>query len=1578
MQTNKSLQVELPGDVFDLDIETVVHPLNVFLDLKMLDRLSQFANALQSNKPVGENLEGLAHLHASTREQELKSSRIRAGVQGGLCIVLYSTGVPRGEQIVLRVSDQVGPRATTHMHSDQSEAVWLVEFDQLSASLDRQSGPAATLYSHLHRASTERTFFEAQMRNTQNEVVIPLEVAIRTDRWKPSFTFVQDITLSDTLPDEAWHQENLGSFWNFFSIFEGRGHQQAMAEATDYSKVIVTLRFPSSHVDLSKSDYDLIVKLLGSGSSDADSDATSPRSRKPEQRPNTINLAEAVSSPNLLDARRRSSLDYPYGELVQKRQNALALNVFFTQGNWVFRENTRREDAEANEGKNNSSPPPHCYELEFVKLHIFQLMQHAGMDANYTVLTGEDFIIHDTISFDNTTPVAERIHRMRKEEVRPMFRGLIQTGRGNTECRFMFDEVVMHHHKGLNWLISLSGFFAPSKSEEEKQRDHERKKALRARRKQHAAQQSNDELAASAFRIGLAFNQLEIEYTSRLLPSQAMATIDLLSVSSEDIVAGSDEDVFRGTLKTLTVYLMDTMRQRSVSSSISDSTDRSGIGGSGLRRRASSITSSGLPPGGSAGYWQQKGYTKVASLDHLDWDIISRSPAYHVEANLPELEINVVSDPSPTCSLTACSDSLQTLLDLVGEWTAPAQKDPNAPEQQKPEPKADLNPLAAALNQVQWDDVAANAFAPKTRPNERKPPRDKHRPGRSNSGGKTSGSQPSSSSTAKKQSSLAAQIKAAEDYDPSASSSGRFVIREDYLSSSSSPDVGRKGKGKEKQESSSHQLQRQHPDARTRPTAKAKAKARAKATKDGEPVRTRRRRRGSDDSGDSSSDIDVDWSSSSTIVDSWDDVVEGEEATQHKAEPKAADPWEQTFADEEEEDYDDEEEEGDEEENDDNEEEGGDVVDGEKIGLERGRKYKLVVEKFPAADAPRQPAETVPTPIMPSNVPPREPQARWLTGDAPQLDGLLIDDFARAPPKSADFGFTLPEGYPLPKLRVFARVDVVVRLVGGADWATPTGSLVASTTSSSGGAAASTDGSDGSWKALPKAGSRNEEVNMQIAVTNLEIQLNELVPGTQHVRRLVVSVGEVEVQDNVPSSDVKTFMCYDRDRPRETGSSMLAVQMECVRPDRAAKPEAEEWRLKVRSLPLRLYIDQDALEFLVQYFSAMEGSPIIPEGEPLYFQSCEVKSVHLKVDYQPKQLDYNALYGDNKVAFFAKAVPLRAAEIHLKPVRVKGRGWDELLGKRLVEAYLPYISRTQLSSVVAGIAPIRSLLNITSGVGDLIYTPMQQWQKDGRILTGLQRGASTALHKWLVEGLNVGTNLTAGAQYVLEAADYYLGGSGGSIAGSSMYAHAPATTEAGMRDAYSSVSRELGAAAHRIVAVPLDQYQTHGATGYLSSLASGVPLAILRPIIGVTEGVTKTLIGVQKWVDPALEDEIATKFKKKPKSQADHHHQYHHRHRQPGVTESRIFASDDDDDYYSRSIDNEEGDTLASQVGGAFYYGASVLGSALPRFGSAAPDSLESSSSYPASPASAFTRRYVSAHCDDNFSDDDSTDDSDV
>jgi len=136
-------------------------------------------------------------------------------------------------------------------------------------------------------------------------------------------------------------------------------------------------------------------------------------------------------------------------------------------------------------------------------------------------------------------------------------------------------------------------------------------------------------------------------------------------VSSNDIVLGSNEDEFRGVLQTLVVYLLNT---RASVASFSDENNEPRV----LRNRASSfdkLTSS------SASYWQQKGYKKVASLDKLEWDIISRSSAYFEESHLPQLEvalisyrlfttfskpphslqINVASSQSPTFTLSVCN-----------------------------------------------------------------------------------------------------------------------------------------------------------------------------------------------------------------------------------------------------------------------------------------------------------------------------------------------------------------------------------------------------------------------------------------------------------------------------------------------------------------------------------------------------------------------------------------------------------------------------------------------------------------------------------------------------------------------------------------------------------------------------------------------------------------------------------------------------------------------------------------------------------------------------------------------------------
>jgi hypothetical protein len=118
--------------------------------------------------------------------------------------------------------------------------------------------------------------------------------------------------------------------------------------------------------------------------------------------------------------------------------------------------------------------------------------------------------------------------------------------------------------------------------------------------------------------------------------------------------------------------------------------------------------------------------------------------------------------------------------------------------------------------------------------------------------------------------------------------------------------------------------------------------------------------------------------------------------------------------------------------------------------------------------------------------------------------------------------------------------------------------------------------------------------------------------------------------------------------------------------------------------------------------------------------------------------------------------PLEDATMVLDRVKVKGvRGIDKLMNA-LVSAWLPHITSTQIPGVVSGVAPIRSLVNIGTGVADLILLPFDQYKKDGRIVKGIQHGVSSFARTTTSEAVKLGTKLAMGAQVVLEQADQIL------------------------------------------------------------------------------------------------------------------------------------------------------------------------------------------------------------------------------
>ena len=180
-------------------------------------------------------------------------------------------------------------------------------------------------------------------------------------------------------------------------------------------------------------------------------------------------------------------------------------------------------------------------------------------------------------------------------------------------------------------------------------------------------------------------------------------------------------------------------------------------------------------------------------------------------------------------------------------------------------------------------------------------------------------------------------------------------------------------------------------------------------------------------------------------------------------------------------------------------------------------------------------------------------------------------------------------------------------------------------------------------------------------------------------------------------------------------------------------------------------------------------------------------------------------------------------------------GWGRLF-ELLNDLWTPDVKATQLAEVISGVAPIRSVVNVGSGVADLILLPISQYKKDGRIVRGVQKGAKAFVKSTAIEAVKMGAKLATGTQVILEQAEGILGGnfeapitaetvqvsSGDDFVFDgdevdeelaelkSKYAQQPADVKEGVQIAYRSLRKNLSSAAQTILAVPMEVYERSG------------------------------------------------------------------------------------------------------------------------------------------------------------------------
>jgi hypothetical protein len=364
-----------------------------------------------------------------------------------------------------------------------------------------------------------------------------------------------------------------------------------------------------------------------------------------------------------------------------------------------------------------------------------------------------------------------------------------------------------------------------------------------------------------------------------------------------------------------------------------------------------------------------------------------------------------------------------------------------------------------------------------------------------------------------------------------------------------------------------------------------------------------------------------------------------------------------------------------------------------------------------------------------------------------------------------------------------------------------------------------------------------------------------------------LSIHSVLVTHRLNSEDVhyKVFGSWISPmKPRDASRPLLSMSVIGLLNE--TNPSSPEFRITVSILPVRCHLTEGFISFVKDIAAVLDNVRVqetesIGTSSSFYCQYLYINPLEIKIDYHASSVNLKALKNGDFLQLL-NVFPLDGLELSLKPVKLLGLNSPKVVTNAILEIWVTDIYKNQLHKIITGTSPFRGISAVGANVKGLFVVPLSDYKRGKRVVwKHITKGAQNLLQSVATETLSLTHQVSMFvANTITDIAldgpgkitgtseELLLRNAGGRQSDISTTRLQPRNIQEGLQHAASTMTRELATTFDQVLVVPI---RVGGSpSGVIKSVVRALPVAVLRPVKGVVEGISYTVLGLRNSLNP--------------------------------------------------------------------------------------------------------------------------------